>query len=75
MYLQEEEERRRQEIEEGKLVVDGNIGTWGEEEIEKQIAESRTHQPDDDVKDSKNDSSLNKGNGMILFVIYQKLAV
>ena len=55
--------------------MDGNIGTWGEEEIEKQIAESRTHQPDVDAKDSKNDSSLNKGNGMILFVIYQKLSV
>ena len=55
--------------------MDGNIGTWGEEEIEKQIAESRTHQPDGDAKDSKNDSSLNKGNGMILFVIYQKLSV
>ncbi len=42
--------------------MDGNIGTWGEVELEKQIADSRTHPPK--AQESKNSSSLKEGNAM-----------
>ena len=43
--------------------MDGNIGTWGEVELEKQIAESRTHPPK--AQESKNSSSLKEGNARV----------
>ncbi len=42
--------------------MDGNIGTWGEDEVEKQIADSPTHPSK--AQESKNSSSLKEGKAM-----------